>query len=207
MKTIVLALLAALTPADPCVCGGCDAYIHREALGPCATCTGRSQSIDDKICAMCARKGTLCAHCGKPHRDPRVLVGEASVVDKQPRPDLTYFVFKGEDGKPQGLYADVKRYVLKGRMLLFAVRDAKGDLVVRQACALAAKEKDLEVKGESEGPVFWYAGSVKGPAIPAKDGKFALVLPAVPGMTFEVMSGEKLLSVHRFEDGAWKQVK
>jgi hypothetical protein len=209
MKTIAFMLLLAAGAADPCVCGGCAGFAHRERPGTCATCKGQSSSIDDTLCESCARKGSACPHCGKGLRDPQILVGEASLVDKQPRAELTYFVCKGEDGKPQGVHVDRKRFPsveIKGRALLFMARDGKGDVVVREWLALAPKEKDLEVKGESDRPVSRRA-LLSGLDSSPKDGKFSLVLPAVPGWTFDVMLGDKILSRHCFADGAWKQVK
>lgn len=211
MRTLAfLILLAAGGAADPCVCGGCAGFSHREAVGTCTACKARFGTIDDTLCAACAQSRKACSHCGKALRNPRILVGEASLVDKQPRAGLTYFVVQGEEGKPQGLYFDPKRidvFDVKGRLVVFAAEDGKGDLVVRERHVLAPKEKDLGLKGESDKPVSWRVGLLFGPDTPAKDGKFSIVLPALPGWIFEVVSGDKVLSLHRFEDGAWKQIK
>jgi hypothetical protein len=207
MKTIAcLLLFAGALSADFCVCGGC--FKDREAPGVCATCKGASPSIDDKTCRECARKASACMHCGKKLRNPKLLVGEAVLVDKQPRADVTYRVVKSEDGSTQGVYFDEKRVSLvAGRVMLFAAEDAKGDLVVREQCVLAPKEKDLEVKGESDGPVHWRTWNLTGPAVAPKDGKYVLVLPAWPEYDFDVVAGEKVLARHRFKDGAWKELR
>jgi len=211
MKTLAfMLLLASGGSADPCVCGGCAGISHREAVGTCAACKARFGTIDDTLCAACADSKKACSHCGKALRNPRILVGEAFLVDKQPRAGLTYSVVKGEDGKSQGLYFDPKRiglFDVKGRVVIFAAEDGKGDLGVRERHALATKEKDFELKGESDKPVSWRAGLLFGPPSPSKDGKFSIVLPALPDWTIEVVSGDKVLSLHRFENGAWKQVK
>jgi hypothetical protein len=200
-----LLLAAAVLPAEFCACVGCFGFAHREAPGKCTACAGPSSSIDDKLCVFCASKTPSCAHCGKPLRQPQVLVGEVVRVDKQPRADLTYFVCRGEDGKPQGIYA--RRQGTERRALLFIAQDDRGDYLVREWFSLDPKEKDLSLTGASAGPVCWRVGSVKGPDTAVHDGTFKLVLPALPGWMFEVVSGDKVLSRHRFENGAWKELR
>lgn len=206
MKTIACLLFCAglfAVTEDFCVCGGC--LKDREAIGVCRTCKGGNLTIDDATCGACARKAGSCMHCGKKLRNPKLLLGEAFRVDKQPRADLNYHVVKAEDGTAQGVY--VRFEALKGRALFSGAEDAKGDLVIRKQVELDPKEKDLEVKGESAGPVSWRLWDLAGPAVPSKEGKFVLVLPAMPGGVFEVVSGETILSRHRYESGAWKTLK
>jgi hypothetical protein len=210
MKTIFCLLLLALPAGDFCECGGCAGIAHRERVGVCALCKGGNLTIDDKICALCAPKLLACMHCGKALKDAAAVIGELSLVDKQPRPDLTYYVGRVEGGKPLGIYAHPKWFPvagLMGRGLAWVSRDAKGDLVLRERHALDLKEKDLEVKGQSDGPVTWRCGLIVGPETPAKDGKFSIVLPAIPGYTLDVTSGDKILSRHTYENGSWTQIR
>ena len=75
------------------------------------------------------------------------------------------------------------------------------------AFALDPKEKDFEVKGAGDGQISWRVGWMTGPATPAKDGKFSVVLPALSGWTFEVVSGNNVLSRHRSDGASWRQIK
>lgn len=205
MKILPLLLLGVLVQGDPCTCGSC--FIpHVQVVGTCHGCKKSVSSASHKLCDACADAKGACHHCTKVRGTLHVFIGTAALVDKQPRADLEYVVCTPESGESQGLYrnrAVPKEYAPGVRALIVTSKAGQGDHHLRNFIPLAPKEKDLEVTGESDKPVYWRIGILVGPETAPKDGKFRLKLPPVKAIPVEVVSGDKVLSRHYFDWDLW----
>jgi hypothetical protein len=198
--------------AAECTCLLTDAESAREDGKQCPQCfTGMTHAPDDALCIRCARAKDLCEHCGLPNGPsgtPMVLVGTLSLVDKQPRRDMKYYVLTRDDGSTQGVYIDLHRRgdcAQDGRLLVRAVSTEEGAVViVREAFALGPKDKDGVFEGKSATPVRWAVGGIRSEPVDPVDGAYTVTVPAVVGVPVTIHADGKARIVE-FDGKAWSE--
>jgi hypothetical protein len=195
-----------------CECAPTDATPSEDDGAPCRSCgTRRTRAKADALCVTCARVQDLCEHCGLDTGVPGprvVLIGTLSLVDKQPRKDMTYYVLTRDDGTAQGIYIDPRKTpecARDGRLLIRAASTEEGAvMIVREAYALGAKEHDLVVEGKATAPVRWTVGGIRSDPVEPVDGVYRITVPAVLETGVLVM-GDAVNRVFEFDGKEWKE--
>lgn len=207
--------------ARPQTCAGekCLTSVLPEVVTNCDICGKPAEGNGCKLCHACANATDRCYKCGLPLATPGkkiVAIGSLSLVDKQPDPDMDYFVFQGEDGTRRGLYLDPRRPVVQnkggvprsiGRAAIKAY-DTQNDtvkVVVRELFPLAGFVNDRKVSGKSDVAVHWRIGGIEGPDVEPKDGSYELTLPAATTHDVEVVAGKKVIETWTFDGKEWEK--